>query len=206
MRCADVAPNTCRSSGLRYAGRVPRLSIPKEHLRRLAWFAATGLLGGGCDLQTKAWAERTLATLPGKTMTVIDPWLDLSLAYNRGTAFSVVRDLGAGRWILGVVALAVVVMLVVMLVRSRGDRLDALALGAIAGGAIGNGIDRVFRLTPDGGTGVIDFVKLNYPWGGSWPTFNVADVLVALGVAVLMLRRVVRRSDPPQQEPAPATS
>lgn len=204
MRCSDVAPTTCRFSGLRYAGQVPRLSIPKEHLRRLAWFAATGLLGGGCDLQTKAWAERTLAALPGKTMTVIDPWVELSLAYNRGTAFSVVRDLGAGRWVLGVVALAVVVVLLVMLVRSRGDRLDALALGAIAGGAIGNGIDRVFRLTPDGGTGVIDFVKLNYPWGGSWPTFNVADVLVAVGVAVLLLRRVVKRSDPPAQEPAPA--
>ena len=207
MRCVCVAPNTCRCTGLRYAGRVPRLSIPREHLRRLAWFAATGLLGGGCDLQTKAWAERTLAVLPKKTMMVIDPWVELSLAYNRGTAFSVVRDLGAGRWVLGVVALAVVVVLLVMLVRTRGDRLDALALGAIAGGAIGNGIDRVFRLTPDGGTGVIDFVKLNYPWGGSWPTFNVADVLVAVGVAVLLLRRVVvKRSDPPQQEPAPAPS
>ncbi len=183
---------------------MPSLRLSREHLRPLAWFAATSVLGGGCDLQTKAWAERTLAALPGKSMAVIEPWVELSLSYNRGTAFSVVRDLGAARWLFGIVALAVVVMLVVMLVRTRGDRLDALALGAIAGGALGNGIDRIFRLTPDGGTGVVDFVKLNYPWGGSWPVFNVADVLVAVGVAVLLLRRVVRRADPPAQQPAAA--
>jgi signal peptidase II len=167
----------------------------REHLRRLGWFAATGLLGGGCDLHTKAWAERTLSALPGRSMSIIDPWVELSLSYNRGTAFSVVRDLGAGRWVLGVVALAVVVALVAVLVRTRGDRVDALALGSIAAGALGNGIDRVFRLAPGGGTGVIDFVKLNYPWGGSWPVFNVADVLVACGVIVLLLRRVLSRAD-----------
>ncbi|MBC8069027.1 MAG: signal peptidase II [Deltaproteobacteria bacterium] len=179
------------------------LRAPREQLRRLAWFTATGLLGGGCDLHTKAWAEHTLAGRPGMSMAVIDPWLELSLSYNRGTAFSVIRDLGAGRWVLGVVALAVVVALVVILVRTRADRVDALALGAIAGGALGNGIDRVFRLAPGGGTGVVDFVKLNYPWGGSWPVFNVADVLVACGVIVLLLRRALDRSTHP---PATAPS
>ena len=66
--------------------------------------------------------------------------------------------------------------------------LELLAFGTIAGGALGNGIDRLVRLSPRGGTGVVDFIKINYPWGGSWPTFNVADVLVAVGVAVLLLR------------------
>lgn len=158
--------------------------------------------GGGCDLQTKAWAERTLVDLPGQSLAVVDPWLELSLAYNKGTAFSFVPDLGDARWIFGVIALAVVVVLVVGVVRSYKNRLEVLALGTIAGGAIGNGVDRLLRLTPHGETGVVDFIKINYPWGGSWPTFNVADVLIAVGVAALLLASFRRRADEPHADSA----
>jgi len=167
-------------------------------VRRAAWFGLACLLGGGCDLQTKAWAEQTLGSARGSRM-IVEPWLELSLAYNRGTAFSFVPDLGATRWIFGVFALAMVVVLLVFALRSPGHRVDLLALGTIAGGALGNGIDRLVRLAPRGGTGVVDFIKINYPWGGSWPTFNVADVLVAVGVAVLILRSFRRAPEP---EPA----
>lgn len=164
---------------------LSRIFVP-----RLAWFGVTALMGGGCDLQTKAWAEGALASLPGRSMMVASPWLEFSLAYNRGTAFSVVPDLGEGaRLVFGVVALAVVVALGVMVLRWRSGRGEAVALGAIAGGAIGNGVDRALRLAPGGGTGVIDFVKINYPWGGSWPIFNVADVLVGVGAGLLLLGR-----------------
>lgn len=175
----------------------------RTNLHRLAWFGAATLVGGGCDLQTKAWAERTLTALPSKSMAVVEPWLDLTLAYNRGTAFSLVRDLGATRWVFGTLAVLVVVSLVVMLVRSQRDRIDALAMGAIAGGAIGNGLDRVFREAPGGGTGVVDFVQINYPWGGHWPLFNVADALLVVGVGVLLLRGLLTR---PRPEPASAAA
>lgn len=165
---------------------LSRIFVP-----RLAWFGVTALMGGGCDLQTKAWAEGALSSLPGRSMMVASPWLEFSLAYNRGTAFSVVPDLGEGaRLVFGVVALAVVVGLGMMVVRWRSGRGEAVALGAIAGGAIGNGLDRALRAAPGGGTGVIDFVKINYPWGGSWPIFNVADVLVGVGAALLLLGRL----------------
>jgi signal peptidase II len=165
---------------------------------RAAWFGLACVLGGGCDLQTKAWAEQTLGSTLGSRM-VLDPWLELSLAYNRGTAFSFVSDLGTARWILGVFALAMVIVLLVVALRSEGRRIDLLAFGTIAGGALGNGIDRLVRLAPKGGTGVVDFIKINYPWGGSWPTFNVADVLVAVGVGVLLLRSFRRQ---PATQPA----
>jgi signal peptidase II len=174
----------------------------RSHLHRLAWFTAATLVGGGCDLQTKAWAERALSGLPSKSMSVFQPWLDLTLAYNRGTAFSVVTDLGAARWIFGIVALLVVAALVALLVGSRRDRIDALAMGAIAGGALGNGLDRVFRDAPGGGTGVVDFLQVNYPWGGHWPLFNVADALLAVGVLVLVGRGLlVRRGVTPVPSP-----
>jgi signal peptidase II len=153
-----------------------------------ALFLAASLTGGGCDLTTKAWAEGELSSLPGQSLSIFDPWLDFALAYNQGAAFSIVGDLGTTRAVLGIVSFVLAAGLLLMVVLSRRvTRLEALALGAIAAGAIGNGYDRLFRLAPGGGTGVVDFIRVNYPWGGSWPTFNVADMLVFVGVAVLAL-------------------
>lgn len=169
-------------------------AISRVLFPRLLWFGLATLVGGGCDLQTKAWAEGALSSLPGKAMMIASPWLELSLTYNRGTAFSVVPNLGGGaRLVFGLMAIAVVALLTVMVVRWRSDRGEALALGALAGGALGNGVDRALRAAPGGGTGVIDFIKVNYPWGGNWPIFNVADVLVAVGVGYFVLRRILER-------------
>jgi len=165
---------------------------------RLLLFALPCLLGAGCDLGTKAWAVDTLTELPGQTMSVVAPWLDLSLSMNRGTAFSFVRDLGDARFVLGILSLVVVLALLFVAIRDEGSRPETLALGMVAGGAIGNGFDRMFRELPSGGTAVVDFIRVNYPWGGSWPTFNVADALVAAGVVLLLLAGLRRR--PPQGE------
>lgn len=159
----------------------PSWTGPSMRLFGLITVAAAAL-----DLLTKAWAVGALSDLPGQTMAVIAPWLELSLTYNQGTAFSIVRDLGAARWFFGVMSIAVLGVLCWMASRSQ-DRLEVAALGILAGGAIGNGWDRVMRAAPQGGTGVVDFVKVNYPWGGSWPTFNVADAWLVIGVAALLL-------------------
>lgn len=182
------------------------LPATRTHLHRLAWFTAATVLGGGCDLQTKAWAERTLGALPKQSMSVVDPWLDVTLAYNRGTAFSMITDLGAARWVFGVVALLVVASLVAMLLKSHRDWIDALAMGAIAGGAVGNGVDRVFRAAPGGGTGVVDFLQVNYPWGGHWPLFNVADALLVVGVAVLVGRSLLAARRPTEADATPTAA
>lgn len=166
---------------------------------RLGIFLSVAVLGGGCDLRSKEWAEDTLREAPRWTMSVIDPYVDLALSYNRGTAFSVVGDLGDARWVFGAVSLLVVLALLVFAVRSR-ERWTPLALGLVAGGAIGNGFDRLFREAPGGGTGVVDFIRVHYPWGGAWPTFNVADALVAVGVAILLVR-----SFRPSKKPAEPT-
>lgn len=167
---------------------VPRL------LTRLALFLVPALLGSGCDLHSKLWIEGVLRGAPGQTLTVIDPWLEFVLAYNRGTAFSVVRDLGVARLVLGLLALVLVVGLLAAVLRSTtATRLEIVALGLIAGGALGNGVDRLLRQAPGGGTGVIDFIRINYPWGGSWPAFNVADALLVVGPALLVVNAVLQR-------------
>lgn len=172
-------------------------STSRAWILRLGIFLSVAVLGGGCDLRSKDWAEHTLREAPRWTMTLVDPYVDLALSYNRGTAFSVVGDLGDMRWPLGALSLLVVFALLAFALRSR-EKWTPLALGLVAGGAIGNGFDRLFREAPGGGTGVVDFIRVHYPWGGAWPTFNIADALVAVGVAILLVRSLRPSPEPPE--------
>jgi signal peptidase II len=163
-------------------------------LARLALFGVPCVFGSGCDLGTKVWVERTVGALPDQSLRVVDPWIEIVLAYNRGTAFSLVPDLGVARIVLGVVGIAVVLFLLATAIRSRRvGRAEIVGMGLVAGGALGNAIDRLFREAPGGGTGVVDFVRVHYPWGGSWPDFNVADALIAIGIAVIVLGGIAAR-------------
>jgi signal peptidase II len=106
--------------------------------------------------------------------------LRLVLARNSGMAFSRGRGLGP---IIGVLALVVIVGLLVSL-RRGASRTGAIAVGLVVGGAIGNIADRAFR---SGGAGflrgsVIDFLDLRW-----WPVFNVADMGVVVGGALIVL-------------------
>jgi signal peptidase II len=168
-------------------------------------FLAIAVLAGGCDLSTKSWAEHKLGA-PGATLSVVEPWLELSLVYNRGTAFSLIPHLGDTRWAFALLALVVCAVLFVIAIRRHPvRRLELLALGITAGGALGNGYDRLFRITPAGDTGVVDFIRVNLTSSYSWPTFNVADAWIVIGVA-LLLWESWRRTEPEPSEPSPAPS
>lgn len=110
------------------------------------------------------------------------PMFNLTLAFNPGAAFSFLASAdGWQRWFLSAIALAVSGYLVFWL---RGlpasDRLQAVGLGLILGGAIGNLIDRL-RLGE-----VIDFLDLHYA-GWHWPAFNLADSGITIGVLLVLL-------------------
>lgn len=162
--------------------------------RAALWFSLLTTLSTGCDLGTKAWAEQTLV-VPGASVSVVEPWLELSLAYNRGTAFSLVPHLGDARWVFALLAAGIVALLLLLVLRRRPRGAELVALGMIAGGALGNGYDRAFRLTPAGDTGVVDFIRVHITSTYSWPTFNVADALLLIGVAWLLWLGL-RRSGP----------
>lgn len=107
-------------------------------------------------------------------------FINLRHSENRGAAFSFLADAsGWQRFFLIAVALAISIWIVLAICR-RPPALEALALSLVLGGALGNLSDRLFR------GHVVDM--LDFHWASyHWPTFNVADIGIVLGVAILLI-------------------
>jgi signal peptidase II len=136
----------------------------------------TGVLVLVLDQLTKNWARDNLA---GEApVQIIGDWLQFTYTQNPGAAFSIFT--GSGRTI-GLVAIGVVVFLLVLIGKST-RRSEAIGLGLILGGALGNLIDRIARADGFLDGSVVDWID----W---WfiPTFNIADAALNVGVAVLLL-------------------
>jgi len=139
---------------------------------RRAWLLAGALcvLVLVLDQGAKALVEANL--VPGEQVGVLGP-LDLTLAHNRGIAFGLASGGGAALIALTVIALGFVGAL---FARDPSRPGMWVAVGLLAGGALGNLIDRI---RADQVTDYIDLL--------SWPPFNLADVAITLGVAALAL-------------------
>jgi signal peptidase II len=108
---------------------------------------------------------------------------NLTFYRNDGVTFGLLG--GAPWWSLVALALAVCAWLVIMMLRTR-DGIEALAYGAIIGGAFGNVMDRLrFRAVTD----FLDF----YVGAAHWPAFNMADVFVVGGVGLLLAAPKITR-------------
>ena len=143
--------------------------------RRWLWLSALVVV---LDQATKALAEWFLD--PGQSLELL-PVLALNLTHNRGAAFSLLAD--AGGWQRGffiVVTVAVVAFLIHWLGRlEAGERLAAIALALVIGGALGNLVDRIASGE------VVDFIDAHWRhW--HWPAFNLADSAITVGVALLL--------------------
>lgn len=117
-----------------------------------------------------------------ETIEVFTGWLNWTLAYNEGAAFSFLADAGGWqRWFFTALAVVISVVLVIWLSRtSRSDWRTALPLSLVIGGAIGNVIDRI-RFGH-----VVDFIDVYY--GAShWPAFNIADSAISVGAIMLII-------------------
>ena len=145
----------------------------------MRWGLSAGILVLLADQASKWWILNVLH-LPELHSVALLPVLNLTMVWNQGVTFGLLHQEGAaGAWILAVVALAVVVALTIWMRRAE-RKLVALSLGVIAGGAVGNVIDRL-RFGA-----VVDFIHA-HAFGWSWYVFNVADGAIVCGVAVLIL-------------------
>lgn len=127
---------------------------------------------------------------------VVGDFIRFTLTHNTGAAMS----LSLGDWsrvIFSMVAVLALMLLYRIFVESTdGARWRATAIAMIAGGAIGNLID---RLQSD--RGVIDFIDIGIPAWRFW-TFNVADIGVTCGALLLALLFWLDDAEP---EPRPIT-
>ena len=140
----------------------------------IAWFVA--------DYFSKLWALETLGN--GVVMRLM-PWMDFKLAFNKGAAFSLFAD-GSGwqRWFFMGIATVIGLWLCYAIVFERTNALTRLAYASILGGAIGNLYDRILHGK------VVDFISWHIG-NAYWPTFNVADVGICVGVGLLVIAWLV---------------
>lgn len=117
----------------------------------------------------------------GVAHAVIPGFLNWTLAFNSGAAFSFLADAGGWqRWLFTALAIGVSAVLVVWLGRTpRGDWRTALPLALVVGGAIGNLVDRL-RFGH-----VVDFIQV-YHQQWSFPAFNIADSAISVGAVLLI--------------------
>jgi signal peptidase II len=141
------------------------------------------------DQVTKLWV---VAVFELYESVEIIPFLNLTYVQNKGAAFSFLSTAGGWqRWFLTGIAVIAIGVLVVWLRRLKAEeKLLAISMSLVLGGAIGNLYDRIAYGY------VIDFIDAHYQ-GMHWPVFNVADSAIFIGV-VLMLIEMFTGSDKKQ--------
>lgn len=119
----------------------------------------------------------------GESVTVIENLFNLTYVRNPGAAFGFLAESHPEFREIFFLAIPPIAMIIIFLILrgvSDKDRLQVFALSNIFGGAIGNYIDRLrFRY-------VIDFLDFHIKEKYSWPSFNIADSAIVLGVMILM--------------------
>lgn len=151
-----------------------------NRLRAWAYAISLATLVVVIDQVTKTVIEHNLVV--GERVDVVGP-LQLTNVGNTGIAFGL-----AGGGGIAIVLLTIVALILILAVFARDPRRPGVwpAVGLLIGGAAGNLIDRVAH------GAVTDFIKLP-----AWPSFNVADIAITIGVILLAWSFL--------REPAPST-
>lgn len=158
-----------------------RTSADNENARRARHFNLLGAAGAlivfWLDQESKTAA---FAHVARNGDWVVTPFLTMTSGWNTGVAFGVA--VLADPRLLITVALAISTLFAILLVRSASP-IEKLAFGSIIGGALSNVVDRL-RFGA-----VRDLIDLH--WGSwHWPTFNLADAFITMGVLGLLIASV----------------
>ena len=154
----------------------------KTHLstRALAILVAASVVA--VDQVTK-WLA--VAYLQDDPFVVVDGVLRFRLTYNTGASFSSFTNGGP---VIALIGFGVIGF-VFYILKDTKRRLEAVALGLVLGGAIGNLIDRVLRGDGVLNGAVVDFIDVEF-----FAVFNVADSAINIGVALLLVAAFWKRS------------
>lgn len=128
----------------------------------------------------------------GDERPVIEGFFSLTHVRNPGAAFGLFASAPERirlTFFIGISAVAVAIVISFFRKLAPGDRLSALALGLILGGALGNLVDRI-RYGE-----VVDFLHFRLWKGYSWPDFNLGDSFIVVGVGLLVLELLATEGD-----------
>lgn len=155
----------------------------KFYWRQLAWLWLSAAIIV-CDQLTKKLA---LYYLSGGNVKSVLPVLDFSLAFNRGAAFSFLNSAGGWQNIFFIgLAFAFTLAMVIWILRNENSGQNA-SVALIIGGALGNVVDRFHYGY------VIDFIDCHIGYH-HWPTFNIADSAICVGVFLLLLFNFMKKN------------
>jgi len=170
MKASSARPGQSRAFFNQMAFSLPDA---KSHL--IFWSLMTG--GLALDLGTKKAVFDWLK--PHEAYPIIDGFLRLIIAVNNGAAFNLFA--GKPYFLAAVSIIALMGIFVVFLSSGSLHKLVHIALGLFAAGVCGNLYDRLFN-----NGSVRDFIDV-YRGDYHWPTFNVADSLLCIGVGLLII-------------------
>ncbi len=146
-------------------------------LKPLAAVVFAGLIATA-DLVTKAAIVERLAY--GQQIELL-PSLNIVHVINQGAAFGLLATAGGWqRYLFILVAVLASILIVWMIRKPETGSAERAGLAMVLGGAIGNLVDRTARL------GVVDWIDV-YVGVHHWPAFNIADIGITLGAAVIVL-------------------
>lgn len=154
-------------------------------------------------MASKEWATHALGAADSPDqITVIKDHFNFSLSHNSGAAWGLLHDAPAAiRLPFFFTISGLAILFITLLYRRAQATQRALCWGLplVLGGALGNLVDRIRY------THVVDFIQVHAAWGGKehyWPTFNVADVAICVGVGLMLLDAIIQGRKP--QQPAAA--
>lgn len=142
-------------------------------------FAVWSALGAAFALdQVSRWLILAWVMQPPRVIEVL-PVLNLTLGFNQGSAFGLLGAAMAGQPLVMAAFTAAITAAILILAFRSETTAGRVGFGLIAGSALGNIVDRLRQ------GAVTDFLDLHRR-GWHWPTFNLADVALVVGVAVLL--------------------
>jgi signal peptidase II len=131
------------------------------------------------DQATKYLVEKHVRLY--ETITIVPGFFNLTHVRNRGAAFGILANVpGIWRSLFFISVTIIAVAVIGFLIRTTKERLHLIAFSLIAGGAVGNLVDRL-RYTE-----VVDFIQW-YVKDYYWPSFNIADSAISAGVVLLVI-------------------